>query len=151
MVFGLFEKGKIDIILEKNSFSHGEIVKGCATLKLKKPINAKAVLARIYAEQVSNSFNNGKMQQQKRLIFDFSVPLDGEKEYSIESKTYDFQLQVPAKDKIEVEGKLGDALKTINALGNMMSNTKWFVEVKLDIPKGFDVSKKLQINVTQQN
>ncbi len=135
------------MFLEKTSFSHGETINGKINMQLKKPIMAKGVIVTLFAEKTSTTMGNNGMQKNKSRVFEFSVPIDQEREYGTNPTEYTFQIQVPGQNEINIEGKVGTALKALNALGNMMSSTKWFVEAKLDIPKGFDVSKKLQIQV----
>jgi len=145
-MFGL-GKGKIDLILEKTSYTHGEVVNGQIKMILKKPIQAKGVIVTLFAERVTTTMYNGSTQRKTQKVFEFSIPVDGEKLYEATQKDYTFQVQVPQESEIKVEGKIGGALKAIQSLGNMMSPTKWFVEAKLDVPKGFDVHKKQQINI----
>jgi len=137
-------KGKIELTLDKTNYAHGETINGTVNMTLKKPINAKGVIATLFAERKRSDGDGGTTIQR---VFEFSVPIDGERLYEATQKNYTFQIQVPAENKIAMEGKIGTALKAFSALGNIMSPTKWFVEVKLDIPKGFDVRKKQQINV----
>ena len=139
-----FGKGKIDLILEKTSFAHEEMINGTVNMTLKKPIQAKGVIVTLFAERKRSDGDGGTTTQR---VFEFSQPLDIEKIYEATPKSYTFKIQVPAENKVAMEGKIGTALKAFSAIGNMLSPTKWFVEVKLDIPKGFDVRKKLQISV----
>ena len=145
-MFGL-GKGKIDLILEKTSYAHGEVVNGQIKMMLKKPIQAKGVIVTLFAERVTTTMYNGSRQRKTQKVFEFSIPVDGEKLYEATQKDYTFQIQVPQENEIKVEGKIGGALKAIQSFGKMMSPTKWFIEAKLDVPKGFDVRKKQQINV----
>ena len=142
-MFGL-GKGKIDLILEKTSFAHGEVINGKINMTLKKPINAKGVIVTLFAERTKRD-SDGDTHVQR--VFDFSLPVDIEKLYEATPTSYDFKIQVPAENKVQMEGKIGTALKAFSAIGNMMSPTKWYIEAKLDIPKGLDVRKKQQISV----
>jgi hypothetical protein len=143
-MLGFLSGGKMTLSLDKTSYSHGETISGTAKLSLKKPKEARGVFAVIFAERKTRN-SNGNYSSQR--IFDFSVPLDVEREYLAGDKEYPFQIQVPEKNKIDIEGKVGTAIKAVQALGSMMSPVRWYVEVKLDIPKGIDIAKKQQIMV----
>jgi hypothetical protein len=45
------------------------------------------------------------------------------------------------------QGVADDVLKSIQILAGRESTIRWYVVAKLDIPKGIDVSKKVQINI----
>ena len=144
-MFGL-GKGKITLTLDKMNYAHGETINGKVNMTLKKSIPAKGVIATLFAETVQTKFTGNGVQKVK--VFDFSIPIDWEHEYAPSPYNYEFQITIPNKEEIKApEGVLGGALKAAKFLSQGMQNTKWFVEVKLDIPKGFDVNKKMQINV----
>jgi len=148
MVFGLFEKGKIELVLDKMQFLHGETITGNATMKLNKAIQARAVVATLFAETTATRMTANGMQRSTQRSFEFSVPLDGEKEYGTSIYTYPIKILIPSATAPSApQGAIGAAVQAISFLAAGSQNTKWFVEVKLDIPKGFDVSKKVQINV----
>jgi hypothetical protein len=148
MVFGLFEKGKISLVLDKVQFSHGETITGTATMTLNKPISARGVTATLFSEITSTRMTPKGMQRSTMRGFTFPVPLDGEKEYSTTPYTYPIKILIPeASATSQSSGAMGAAVQAIGMLATGAQNTKWFVEVKLDIPKGFDVSKKVQINI----
>jgi hypothetical protein len=143
MLFGLFDAilppGKMELTLNKYSFARGEKITGHAKLTTSRPIKAKGVFARIYAvEQVRT--RNGTTT---KTVYDFSQPLEqGEKEYA--GGEYDFELMVPGGQQRQ-EGVIG----AIQSIASVLSSgfVKWYVEAKLDIPGGADVSKRVQINV----
>jgi len=150
MLFGLFDfllpPGKMELTLEKLNFTRGEKVKGHAKLTTERPIKARGVFARIYAEEETH----GSKSTNTHVIFDFQQPLEqGEKEYS--AGDYDFELRIPAGANAP---QLPQGAETAVAALNMIAGTgfkttfvKWYVEAKLDIPGGRDVGKRLQINV----
>ncbi len=139
-----FGKGNINIVLEKTNFGYGETVSGRATMTLKKIVNARGVNVILFAERKVNDGDGGTRTQR---TYEQVINLDKEQEYPAKDYLYDFKLQLPYDNKANVEGKVGAVLNAFNALGKMMSPLKWYVEVKLDIPKGFDVSKRIQISV----
>jgi hypothetical protein len=144
-MFGFLKGGKININLNKLSFKHGEMVEGKVDLNVKKAKNARGVKVKIYAvRKERSSSGNGTTN---RTLFSYEQPLDVEREYSPGNYNYDFKLQVPDEQKINIEGNVGTALNAIKAFGNMVSPTYWYIEAKLDVPGGLDINKKVQINV----
>jgi len=151
MVFG-FGKGKIEVFLEKYNFSHGETIKGRITLKLKKPVQAKALKVGLVGEKATTQYGKtprGGMSSSHRKthFFDFKMPLDGEKEY-LEGK-YNFEIKIPANvlQTPSPGGAVGDIVKGIQLLSGKDVKISWYVIAKLDIPFGLDVSKKVQVNI----
>jgi len=146
-MFGL-GKGKIELALDKMNYAHGETINGTVNMTLKKSINAKGVIATLFAEATQTKFTGNGVQKQTTKVFDFSIPIDGEKEYSTTPYSYTFKIAIPSRENVKApEGVLGGVVKAAKFLAQGNNNTKWFVEVKLDVPKGFDLRKKQQINV----
>ncbi len=148
-MFG-FGKKEIEITLEKFNFSTGETVRGKIFLKLKKPTMAKALKVGLIGEKLIKNTriqgSNVSSQQKKEYLFNFEMPLDGEKEYS--QGEYNFEIKIPTNLSQTLPGGLaGDAVKTIQTLAGNQSNVYWYIIVKLDIPMGIDVSNKIQINI----
>ncbi|MDD4250754.1 MAG: hypothetical protein PHX27_01015 [Candidatus ainarchaeum sp.] len=171
MVFGLFEKGKIELNLNKFNFTQGEVIEGNLKMKLKKPANAKGIFLTIFAEQTTQNANIGGIgvfgmqpisgrktstsiggigtSKTTTRAFEFTQQIDGEKEYGIQEYNYDFKINVPNQNtQSKMEGPMSGIANTLKmfTIGNQY--TKWFIEAKLDIPKGIDVGKKIQINIT---
>jgi hypothetical protein len=146
-MFGM-GKGKIVLALDKMNYAHGETINGKVNMTLKKSINAKGVIATLFAEQTNTKFTGNGVQKQTIKVFDFSIPLDGEREYGPSPYNYEFKITIPTKENVKApEGVLGGVVQAAKFLSQGSKNTKWFVEVKLDVPKGFDLRKKQQINV----
>jgi len=151
MVFG-FGKGKIEVILEKYNFSPGESIKGRISLKLKKPIEAKALKVGLVGEKATTEFGktSGRgmsTSQSKTHFYDFEMPLDGKKEY-LEGE-YNFEIKIPANvlQTPSPGGAVGDIVKGIQLLSGKDVRISWHVIAKLDIPSGIDVTKKVQVNI----
>ena len=90
-------------------------------------------------------------------IYDFKQQLDSEKEYS-QGGEYRFEIKIPAdtlsmQPQIsEMEGRLGQVLKVAQTAATMTGaipfrRIKWYLLAKLDVPGGFDVSKKVDITI----
>jgi sporulation-control protein spo0M len=150
-VFG-FGKKQIDIALEKYNFSPGETVKGKVFLTLDKSVHAKQLKVALIGEQISTTMQrmpNGTMNrtQEKTYVYNFQMPLDGEKDY--QQGEYTFEIKIPANvlQNIPLEGKIGGILKTIQALSMAGARISWYVQANLDIPMRLDILKKVQINI----
>ena len=146
MVFG-FGKGKIEVFLEKYNFSPGETIKGRITLKLKKPTKAKALKVGLVGEKKTTQYTTSSTSKSKTHFFNFEMPLDGEKEY-VEGE-YNFETKIPANvlQTPSPGGAVGDIVKGIQLLSGKDVRISWYVIAKLDIQSGFDVSKKVQVNI----
>jgi len=154
MVFGLFEKGKMTIELNKLNFSLGEIIEGTAKMQLKKPTKAKGVFVVLFEEintQKVGGYNNRDvgMSNSVQRGFEFVQPLDVEKEYGTQEYEYKFKINIPQNNTNQKNGSAIDGvLNTVKLFTIGNQHSKWFVEVKLDVPKGFDLRKKTQINLS---
>jgi len=155
MIFG-FGKGKIEISLEKFNFSPGETIQGKVSIELKKPILAKQLKIGFFGlktttRQVTTPKGIPSTQTRKDFIYQFEIPLDGEKEYS--KGEYPFEIKIPADilQKTSLpEGALGAVIKTVEILSSLTgvtSRIEWYLEASLNIPKAFDIKKKIKINI----
>jgi len=150
-MFG-FGKKLIDVILEKYNFSPGENVKGKISLTLDKIIHAKQLRVALIGERtspVTKTQPDGKsyQTQEKTYVFNFQMPLDGEKDYQQGEYTFEIKIPLNVLQNVPLEGKIGGILKTIQVLSMASSRISWYVQANLDIPLGFDVSKRVQINI----
>ena len=162
MVFG-FGRGKIEVALEKFNYTYGDTVKGTVKLKMKQPTDARELRVFLRGEQRTSSGggvgipvgpgtlrvgsgSGSRSRSSMQRIFDFKLPLDGEKTYT--EGEYPFEIKIPADLKNRrPEGALGTAVDALNFLGGTVRRINWYLEANLDIPSGFDVSKKVQINI----
>ena len=95
-MFG-FGKKEIEIFLEKYNYSLGENIGGKISLKLNKPTKAKALKVGLIGERLITETGrtaDGKINshQRKEYVFNFEMPLDGEKEYS--QGEYNFEIKI---------------------------------------------------------
>jgi hypothetical protein len=146
-----FWKGKIELILEKHSYSAGETIKGDIHLKLKKPIKARKIEIRLLGQEkiTTRHVSSGggyHTRTHTYTICDVKIPLDGEKEYMKED--YNFELPIPP-DVLNVsarpDGALGNVIKAAEYLSGRHRRLVFNVIANLDIPMGLDVSKKQNI------
>jgi len=149
-LFG-FLKGKMGITVNKMSFSAGESITGTVTMELKKLVSARAVRISLIGEQKTTRMTANGMRTVVQQIYNFPLPLDGEKEYTTQPYTYNFELKAPQIPSTNIPGGVaGTAIKAAGFLMNgfvMGGAISWYLVADLDVPKGFDVAKKLQINI----
>ncbi|MFH1290750.1 MAG: hypothetical protein ABIH92_05060 [Nanoarchaeota archaeon] len=147
-------KGKIKIGLTHFQFSPGDTIEGKISLNLKKPVEAKALkvgLVGIYKNTKYGRSGSGGLSRSSRsgYAFEFRQPLDGEKEYPASEKIYDFKLKIP-KDLLSSRAlgnnMLGTLVKSAQILSGNISSIRWYVVANLEM-KGFDISKKVQVNI----
>ena len=89
----------------------------------------------------------GERKQEHEHVYNFKVSLDGEKEYD-KTIEYPFEIKLPA-DILNVAGPqiggvAGQALKFVTGAG---SSTRWRLQAKLDIPRGIDVKKDVDVAI----
>lgn len=145
-------KGKITLNLDKLEFTPGETIAGNIGLKLKKPVQAKALNVGLLGTMERTSYSKNPKGGTSRntryeIVFDFKKPVDGQKTYS-GYKDYKFQLKIPSDIyKNSTGNKIADTLvKSAQLLSGKTSKIKWFVRANLDM-KGFDIKKKVRINI----
>ncbi|MAG17932.1 MAG: hypothetical protein CL944_00485 [Candidatus Diapherotrites archaeon] len=152
MVFGL-GAGKIDLELGKTIFNPGEAIQGEVKLKVNKSTKAKGVKVVLMATRETSSYSQGRRTNRKETLYNFEQELDVERDYnpSEGEKTYKFQLQVPTGIGNKPMGNeaLGQIMNVASMLSGRSSQIKWILTAKLDIPMGFDVSKTVQISVSE--
>jgi hypothetical protein len=165
----MFGKGKINIAIQKGHYAPGDIISGNVALTLNKPVKAREVSISLIGEnkitettpRVGGPMGGGGMSMSTTTrtvrIYDFKQQLDSEREYS-QGGEYRFEIKIPAdtlamRPQIsEAEGKLGQVLKVAQTAAAMtgaipFQRIKWYLLAKLDIPGGFDVSKKVDITI----
>jgi len=148
MVLGIGE-GSIDIVLEKTNFSAGDRVKGKVILKLNKPKKAKELRIELWAERKSKSVVIGKGTKTKtttEILHKYTAALGGEKDY--DSGEYEFEIKLPNIEKPEKpEGALGAVADVAKFMGVGPGQMKWQLKASLNLSMGFDITKKIQLNV----
>ncbi len=85
-------------------------------------------------------------------VYEFEQMIDGEKEYANGPQSYEFKIQIPS-DLLDQNAApnemIGAIVQTAKFLSGNVTNVKWYINAKLDVPGGFDLSKQIQINVTK--
>jgi len=165
----MFSKGKIDVAIQKSHYAPGDLISGSVSLTLKKPVKAREISISLIGEHKTTQTTTGiggpmggggmSMSTTNKTvrIYDFKQQLDTEKEYS-QGGEYRFEIKIPTdtlsmQPQIsEMEGRLGQVLKVAQTAATMtgaipFQRIKWYLLAKLDVPGGFDVSKKVDITI----
>ena len=158
-----FDKGKINIAIQKTNYTPGDIIAGEVTLTVKKPVKAKEMSISLIGEQkitrMQHVSGSQGMQQTTQItrIYDFKQQLDSEKEYS-QGGEYHFEIKIPA-DILNTKPQLPDlgagltqGLKIAQEIAAMAGaiptqQTKWYLMAKLDIPGGLDINKTADVTI----
>ncbi len=158
-----FDKGKINISIQKTNYAPGDMIAGDISLSVKKPVTAKEMSISLVGEQKTTSMQHVSgstgMQQTTQVvrIYDFKQQLDQEKEYSGEAN-YHFEIKIPANilgsvpQMPEMGSGLAQGLKIaagIAAMAGAIPNRqiRWFLQAKLDIQGGLDINKTADITI----
>jgi hypothetical protein len=167
-MFGL-SKGRISISVQKTSYAPGDVISGSVVLTLKAPVKAREVSISLIGEQwvvsryeqssrgislegIGRSRSTSATKQKKR-IYDFKQSLDSEKEYTDE-REYRFEIKIPAdiphmpgsEGEVRRASKIAQAVATVTDF-TRSSPIRWYLLAKLDIPRGLDISKKVEIAI----
>jgi hypothetical protein len=146
-------KGKLEIQLDKYSFSAGETITGTILANLKKPVHAKSFEVGLIGESDSTNYNVNKggvsRSHSSRNIFNFSYPIAGEGDYNPGMPPQKFQIKIPWDiiSKVSTGSQVADNLiKTAMFVTGNNRKVKWYVTGRLKIP-GMDLRKKVQVNI----
>jgi hypothetical protein len=169
-------KGKIDISIQKTNYAPGDTISGNVALTLKMPVEAREMSISLIGEQLithtqdisrrgivmggegmsggimrpmmssrrgSEGITIGTRSQKSTMtervhVYDFKQQLDSEKEYSGGQEYYFFEMKIPA-DILSMRPQMTGAAPS--------SPIKWYLLAKLDIPRGLDISKKVDITI----
>ena len=154
----MFDKGKINISIQKTMFAPGDIISGNVSLTLKKPVNARELSISLIGEIKHSAVSFGKAAStnaQTIRIYDFKLQLDGEKEYT-QGGEYPFEIKVPPdilgtkQQAPELDGAMAQGMKIVQEIAQMtgaFQPIQWYLLAKLDIPKGLDINKKADISI----
>jgi len=159
----MFGKGKINTSIQKTNYAPGDTISGNVALTLKKPVQAREVSISLIGEEITEGgegilsiiLSRGTLtyKWKRRRIYDYKQLLDGEKEYS-EGREYHFEIKIPAdipympKPEGKQNRQLEIAKKTAATVGLIrLQRIQWYLLAKLDIPRGLDISKKVEVTI----
>ena len=156
---GLFGPDKITVTLDKYQYKPGDIIKGSVGLNLRKPIRARKLVVSLLGKvKTTHRDSNGHMQTEDVVIYDFTIPLDGENDYL--SEMYKFEIKIQSdllqmhSSNQQIQQILQAKLGTFGAiLGQIVtggqSPVRWMVHTQLDIPMKLDVHKSQDIVISE--
>ena len=164
-------RGTITVILDKYQFARGEKVTGKVVVALKKTIHAQKLTVSLSAvkEIMQHNVNMGmpsstpgvsnQNMTTRETLFQFEMPLDGEKDYL--QQEYPFSIDIPQDAALGGSNTSPTGVMAAVAIGEVMtrlnssvpmttvnSRTTWSVRSQLYIPGKLDLSGTTQINVT---
>jgi len=150
-------------MLEKYNFTPGEVIKGKVKLNLKKPVNARkleiAFIGRMIQKQSAASVagvaamasgNKARSRTEYTTVFNFKMPLGGEKDY--QNEEYPFEIKIPdniLNENPQLEGKAATAAAAFKVLGGVSSHVDWYVKAELDVPMKLDIKKSQKVILSQ--
>jgi len=147
-VFGL-GKGSIELKLNNFNYSYGGAVKGTLVLKLKQPTQARGLRVKIRCTRTGSAVSIGPgsgRRTETQVLYEAEVPLGGEQTYN--SAEFPFEVKIPAQPiGAGPGGALGQALGVASMFTGGFARTEWVLDASLDIAGGFDVNKKLKLNI----
>jgi len=154
---GLFGPDKITLTLEKFDFKPGESIKGQVSLNLKKPTLARKLQISLEGTRKVTSYRNGNRRTSYQKVYDFDLPIGGEKEY--QNEQVPFEMKIPStilnmetyKDKMTdaLEDKLGAVGSVLGAMAAGASHIEWKVKAQLDVPKKLDIKKSQDVVISE--
>jgi hypothetical protein len=153
---GLFGPEKMSIFLDRYDYRPGEKITGRVKLNLKKPVDARKLEVRLYGIQMSRqggrSVGSGSTVNRDtgRTIYDFKIPISGEKTYHKDE--YNFEIKIPLDIYDPTAAQIGETgrviMQTIKALANI--RVDWFVQVDLNVPKRIDIRKRQKVIISSE-
>jgi len=158
---GLFGPDKITLTLEKYNYTPGETIKGKIKLNLKKPIEARklevAFIGNKIDKQSSASVvgmaaggNRHSSSSHHTKVFDFKMPVDGEKEYH--NQEYPFEIKIPdniLQNTPTLAGKSQAAAAALRIVAGTSTRIDWIVKAQLDVPKKLDIKQSQKIILSE--
>jgi hypothetical protein len=91
---GLLGPDQMALKLEKYNYEPGDTIKGVVSLILKKPTKARKLeVALLGKVRTTHRDADGDIHTSDKIVYDFTLPLDGEKEY--QNGEYPFEIKIP--------------------------------------------------------
>ena len=141
-------EGKIEIEMEKQSYSAGEKLKGKVKLSLNQPKKAKELRIRFYGERIVRSAmagSRGRESNRIERVYLQEIPLKGEQEYPAGASEYDFEFVLPSPQRAAPQADNPIAGLVGMLAGDQWANVRWYLDASLSLPMSFDINKKMQI------
>lgn len=157
---GLLGPDEMTVTLEKFSFNPDDTIKGIVNLSLKKPIKERKLeVALIGKVRTTHRDPDGDIHSEDKTIYEFTLPLDGEKEY--QNGQYPFEIKIqpdilkagsPGQQiQLELEKKLGTLGSVLGQMVTGQRPIHWMIHAHLDVPWKLDVQKSQDIAISQEH
>lgn len=155
---GLFGPDKITIKLDKYQYIPGDIIKGSVGLNLRKPVRARKLAVSLLGKvKTTHRDSKGHMYTEDVVVYNFTLPLDGENDYL--SEMYNFEIKIQSdllqmhSSTEQIQKILKEKLGTIGAIIGQIatggqSPVRWMIHAQLDIPMKLDVQKSQDIIIS---
>ncbi|MCX6665289.1 MAG: hypothetical protein NT038_04425 [Euryarchaeota archaeon] len=156
---GLFGPDKIIVTLDKHQYKPGDVIKGSVGLNLRKPAHArKLTVALLGKVRTTHRDSHGHVQTQDVVVYDFTVPLDGENDYLSEMYPFEIKIQSDILQMHSSSQQLQQLLQAkLGAVGSFLGQmaltggqgpVRWMVHAHLDIQLKLDVQKTQDIAIS---
>lgn len=156
---GLFGPEKMTLELERFDFKPGDIIRGTVYLSLDKPTKSRKLAVSLLGKmRSSHRDSDGDIHSQDQTVYDFTLPLDGEREYR--DGQYIFEIKIPSDIlqmnqagqllQSSMEEKLGGLGSILGKVMTGQRPVRWMVQAYLDIPMKLDVKKSQDIVISQE-
>jgi len=155
---GLFGPDKIIVTLDKYQYKPGDVIKGSVGLNLRKPIRARKLVVSLLGKvKTTHRDSKGHMHTEDIVVYEFTIPLDGENDYL--SEMYNFEIKIQSdllqmhSSSQQIQQMLQAKLGTVGAILSQIvtggqSPIRWIVHTQLDIPMKLDVHKSQDIVIS---
>lgn len=156
---GVFGPEKMTLELERYEYKPGDIIRGTVYLSLSKSTKARKLAVSLLGKvRSSHRESDGDIHTQDQTLYDFTIPLDGEREYR--DGQYRFEIKIPSDIlqmnqagelfRKDLEDKLGSLGSILGKAVNCQRPIRWMVHAYLDIPMKLDVKKSQDIVISQE-
>ncbi len=155
---GLFGPDKITVTLDKYQYKPGDVIKGSVGLNLRKPVRARKLTVALLGKiRTTHTGPKGQVRVEDVVVYDFTIPLDGENDYL--SEMYPFEIKIQ-EDILQMHSSREQLQKMLQAklgavgsfLGQMATAgqgpVRWMVHAQLDIKLKLDVQKTQDIAIS---
>jgi hypothetical protein len=117
-------------------------------LRLKEPKKARGLRIALIGERDAYRHDTrGNRTRYTETVYSNPVRLGEEKEYPIGETSYDFTFTVPDMGSPQPAGMLGSVMGALAAMAANSGPIRWRLDASLDIPRSFDINKKLPISI----
>ncbi|MCX6667620.1 MAG: hypothetical protein NTV74_05220 [Euryarchaeota archaeon] len=155
---GLFGPDKITVTLDKYQYRPGDVIMGSVGLNLRKPTRARKLVVSLLGKvKTTHRDSKGRMHTEDVIVYDFTIPLDGENDYLSEMYKFEIKIQSDLLQMHSSTQQIQQLLQSkLGAIGGILGQmamggqgpVRWMVHAQLDIPMKLDVHKTQDIAIS---